>query len=93
MDTYQIRISEPEGKNLEILTCRALSAVAALEKATRMAPQATRLEIWKDDHCLYSRIADHGPVRERRKAGAGEGVGRVLQNSPADRFAPPTPRA
>ena len=66
MDTYQIRISEPESKNLLMLTCRALSAVAALEKATRMAPRATRLEIWKDDRCLYSQTADHGPVRQRR---------------------------
>lgn len=71
MDTYQIRISEPEGKNLEMLTCRALSAVAALEKATRMAPRAMKLEIWKDDHCLYSRIADQGALSAAAESRSG----------------------
>lgn len=52
VDTYEIRFSS--GKEWLAVTCRALSVLAAIKKASGLVPHGTSLEIWKDNRCVYS---------------------------------------
>ena len=52
VDTYEIRFSS--GKEWLAVSCRALSVLAAIKKASGLVPSGANLEIWKNNRCLYS---------------------------------------
>ena len=52
MDIYEIRFSS--GTEWLAVSCRALSVLAAIKKASGLVPHGANLEIWKDNRCLYS---------------------------------------
>ena len=52
VDTYEIRFSSDQ--EWLAVSCRALSVLAAIKKASSLVPRGANLEIWKDNRCLYS---------------------------------------
>lgn len=60
MNIYHIKISAP-GADISSTVCRAVSLVAALRRAQRLAPKQSKVEIWDNGRCLYSGILSYRP--------------------------------